>query len=94
MPTNPKLNLILCNKNILAGQWRGQWQWRGEWRGQWRGGYGGGRGPRRRGGRRSRAAIARRSGGASGVLDPPAVLEIVLERIMTAYEMHQQYYYN
>ena len=90
MPVNPKLNLIPCNKNILAGrgQWRGGWrggQGRGGWRGQGRGNGGGG--PRRRGGRRSRAAVARRRGGSTGAL------ELVMGQIMAAYQLHQQYNY-
>ena len=72
---NPKLNLLLCNKNILVG------------RGQWRGGWRGGGGPRRRGGRRSRAAVAWRRGGST------QALELVIGRIMAAYQMHQDYNY-
>ena len=83
MHVNPKLNLIPCNKNILAG--RGQW--RGGWRGQGRGGGG----PRRRGGRRSRAAVARRRGGSSG--GSTEALELVMGQIMAAYQMHQEYNY-
>ena len=82
MPVNPKLNLIPCNKNILAGI--------GQWRGGWRGGQGrgnGGGGPRRRGGRRSRAAVARRRGGSTGAL------ELVMGQIMAAYQLHQEYNY-
>ena len=82
MPVNPKLNLIPCNKNILAG--RGQW--RGGWRGGQRRGNGGG-GPRRRGGRRSRAAVAKRRGGSTGAL------ELVMGQIMAAYQLHQEYNY-
>ena len=91
MPVNPKLNVILCNKNILAG--RGQW--RGGWRGQggvgWRGHGRGGGGPRRRGGRRSRAAVARRRGGSTG--ESTVALELVCSQIMAAYQMHQEYNY-
>jgi len=50
VPVNPKLNVILCNKNILAGRGQGR----------------GGGVPRRRGGGRSRAAVARRRGGSTG----------------------------
>ena len=87
MHVNPKLNLIPCNKNILAG--RGQW--RGGWRGGWRGQGRGGGGPRRRGGRRSRAAVARRRGGSTG--ESTIALELVMGQIMAAYQMHQDYYY-